>query len=71
MKREHHSEENLSASQQQHTGSHAAQDFADSDALLQFDAAQTVVPPQIAQRLQESLGPVPAAGSWWKKLLGL
>jgi hypothetical protein len=59
--------ENLSAGQQ-HAASHGAQVFADSDELLHFDAAQTIVPPGVAQRLQQSL---PAKSVWWKKLLGL
>jgi hypothetical protein len=59
--------ENLSASQQ-HAASQGTQVFADSDELLRFDAAQTIVPPEVAQRLQQSL---PAKSVWWKKLLGL
>ncbi len=60
--------ENMSAGQQQHAASQGAQVFADSDELLRFDAAQTIVPPGVAQRLQQSL---PAKSVWWKKLLGL
>ncbi len=71
MKREHkHSEQSLSASEQQHAASHGAKEFADPDELLRFDAAQTSVPPEVAQRLRKSLGDAPTKGAWWKKLLG-
>jgi hypothetical protein len=65
-----HQQGNLSASEQQHAASRGAQDFADSDDLLRLDAAQTIVPPKVAQRLQKSLGGV-SVKSWWQKLLGL
>jgi hypothetical protein len=72
MKRHHNqSDENLSASEQQHAASQGAQDFADSDEVLRFDAAQRRVPPEVAQRLQKSLGGPPGKSAWWKKLLGL
>ena len=72
MKRhDNRSEQNLSASEQLHAASQGAQDFADSDELLRFDATQTMVPPGVAQRLQHSLGGAPAKSVWWKKLLGL
>ena len=62
--------------QQQHSGEHqtqqpAAREFATAEELLRYDAAHTVVPPEIAQRLQKSTGGSPGSGpSWWKRLLG-
>lgn len=50
----------------------AAKEFASSDELLRFDAAQTAVPPEIARRLKASthlLSPQPTR-SWWKQILG-
>ena len=62
---------------QQHAEAHqtqpqAGQEFASSDELLRFDAAQTTVPPAIAERLKQSAGqltPPPAAG-WLKRIFG-
>jgi hypothetical protein len=56
---------------QQQSG-HEAKEFANSDELLRFDAAQTVVPPEIAKRLQKSAAQVPPAAPrpWWKAWLG-
>jgi hypothetical protein len=63
-KQEHVAEHNAQA--------HAAKEFSNSDELLRFDAAQTIVPPEIAVRLQKSAGqiPPPPARSWWKNLFG-
>ena len=50
---------------------HAAKEFSNSDELLRFDAAQTTVPPDIAQRLQKSAAQIPQPPrSWWKNLFG-
>lgn len=61
---------------QQHTAAHsthqAGQEFASSDELLRFDAAQITVPPAIAERLKQSAGqltPPPPAG-WLKRIFG-
>ncbi len=50
----------------------AGQEFATAEELLRFDAAQTAVPPQLAERLKQSAGqlPPPPRRSWWKNLLG-
>ena len=49
----------------------AAREFAGPEELLRFDAARTVVPAAIAQRLQKSTGDMPAPkSSWWKRWLG-
>jgi hypothetical protein len=56
---------------EQQTQSNTAREFANSDELLRFDAAQTTVPPEIAQRLQKSAANIPAAPRpWWKNLFG-
>ena len=49
----------------------AGQQFATADELLRFDAAQTIVPPQIEQRLKRSSVDLPPPRrSWWKNLFG-
>ena len=62
-------EQPVAAHQTQHQ---AGQEFATAEELLRFDAAQTAVPPQIAERLKQSAGqlPPPPRRSWWKNLLG-
>jgi hypothetical protein len=51
---------------------HAAKEFSNSDELLRFDAAQTAVPPEIAERLKKSAAqiPPPAPRTWWRNLFG-
>ena len=46
-------------------------EFASSEELLRFDAAQTVLPPDIAERLQKSLAGIapPKPRPWWKAWL--
>jgi len=53
------------------TVSGSAPEFASAEEVLQYDAAQTVVPPNVAVKLQASLAEsrVPKT-SWWKKILG-
>ena len=49
----------------------AAREFASTDEMLRHDAAQTVVPPAVAERLSQSIGSLPKpATSWWQRLLG-
>jgi hypothetical protein len=55
----------------QQTASQGAQEFANTDEMLRFDAAQTLVPPDVAHRLRKSLGDKAAKRSWWQKLTGL
>ncbi|MGA2747948.1 MAG: hypothetical protein ABSG59_04150 [Verrucomicrobiota bacterium] len=46
-----------------------AKEFASVEELLRHDAAQTAVPPEIAQRLRQSLEESPPPRrSWWRKL---
>jgi hypothetical protein len=62
--------------QQQHaagqqTNQQSGREFATAEELLRLDAAQTIVPPAIAQRLQKSSAELPRQKpSWWKRFLG-
>jgi len=49
-----------------------AREFATSDELLRFDAAQTAVPSEIARRLQASSQKItpPKSRRWWENLFG-
>ena len=48
-----------------------ALEFQTAEELLRHDAAQTVVPPEIARRLSQSIAQSPAPRrSWWRKLFG-
>jgi hypothetical protein len=63
-------QEQQAASEQQ-THSEGTQEFTSPEEVLQYDAARTVVPPAVAQRLQASLDSTSfPALSWWRKLLG-
>ncbi|HLP76368.1 MAG TPA: hypothetical protein VK327_05555 [Candidatus Paceibacterota bacterium] len=54
---------------EQRSQQQAARDFATAEELLRFDAAQTPVPPAIADRLAQSAAGLPKPGrSWWKRL---
>jgi len=57
---------------EQQTQAHATREFSNSDELLRFDAAQTVVPPEIAERLKKTAAhiPPPPPRPWWKNLFG-
>jgi hypothetical protein len=49
----------------------AVQEFASVEEMLRHDALHTPVPPGIAERLGQSLGPVaPPAKSWWRRIFG-
>jgi hypothetical protein len=48
---------------------HSVQEFATVEEMLRHDARHTPVPPNIAHRLQESIGPAPTR-SWWRRLFG-
>jgi hypothetical protein len=56
---------------EQQTQQSPAREFATAEELLRYDAAQTMVPPGIAQRLQQSVGELPRPRrSWWQRLFG-
>ena len=54
---------------QQQAQSHAAQEFASAEELLRHDAAQTVVPPAVQERLHRSLAlePKPPEKRGWRR----
>ena len=62
------------SSEQQSAAAHqeqakAGQEFTGAEELLRFDAAQTPVPPEIAERLKRSIaGATPAKTHWFKRL---
>jgi hypothetical protein len=60
---------------QEHLAEHQTQaqtgkEFTNSDELLRFDAAQTPVPPEIAERLKKSSAEIapPPSRSWWRRM---
>jgi hypothetical protein len=51
-------------------GKTAAREFATAEELLRHDAAQTEVPPVIAERLTKSIQNLPRPSrTWWERLL--
>jgi hypothetical protein len=49
----------------------SACEFASVEELLRYDAKQTAVPPEIAQRLDRSLQNEPRSPrSWWRRFFG-
>ena len=47
-------------------------EFSSVEAMLRHDALHTPVPPTIAHRLKESIGPAaPRQRPWWRKLFNL
>jgi hypothetical protein len=64
-------QEQLAAGQQQ-THASSGQEFASVEQMLRHDASHTPVPPTIAHRLAESIGPSspPRERAWWRRLLG-
>jgi hypothetical protein len=60
--------------EQQHAETHQSQaqagrEFASAEEALRFDAAQTAVPPQIAERLKRSAADItPPKTGWIKRL---
>jgi hypothetical protein len=56
---------------QQEANQQTSREFATAEELLRFDAANTLVPPEIARRLQESTATLPKPKrSWLRKLFG-
>ena len=63
-------QEQQHASEQQ-TQQPAGREFASVEEMLRYDAAQTPVPPAIAQRLEKSIGEAPQPKpAWWERLFG-
>lgn len=65
-------EEQQRALNEQQSQTQAAREFATVEELLRHDAAQTPVPPAVAQRLAQSVSQLPPrpARAWWRRLLG-
>jgi hypothetical protein len=53
----------------QHTHGHSGHEFATVEDMLRHDALHTPVPPTIAHRLAESIGPAQPR-SWWRRFFG-
>jgi hypothetical protein len=48
-----------------------AVEFANAETMLRYDAAQTVVPPALAERLRHSVENEPKPPlCWWRRLFG-
>jgi hypothetical protein len=63
-------EQNL-AQQTSATQQAAALEFATGEEAIRHDAAQTPLPPAIAERLRKSIENEPKQSeSWWKKIFG-
>ena len=61
------SQEQQSAETQQ-TRQPAGREFASVDEMIRFDAAQTAVPTDIAQRLKKSTDAEPVSDrTWWRR----
>ena len=61
-------QQQLAATQSQQS---TAREFATVEEMIQADAAQTVVPPAVTQRLNESIRREPKpARSWWQRFTG-
>jgi hypothetical protein len=65
-----HRQREATVSQQQSAQATAALEFASAEEMLRHDAAQSSVPPALAERLQQSVAgePVPQK-PWWRRLL--
>ena len=65
------SQEQQHATEHQSRAQSAHREFASAEEMLREDAANIVVPPEIAVRLQKSTADLaPPRGGWWKRLLG-
>jgi transcription initiation factor TFIID subunit TAF12 len=55
----------------QQTQPQSGREFASAEEMLRYDAEHTVVPPEIALRLEKSIGNLPGPKTgWWRRLLG-
>ena len=70
LQHEHEQAQEQTAQAQQQTQQQAPLEFSTAEEAIRHDAAQTDLPPAIAERLRDSIArePKPAA-SWWKRLL--
>jgi hypothetical protein len=64
-----HTQKQESTSEQKQEQKSEAKEFSSVEEVLREDSSQTVVPPGIAVRLNESIAKLPKpSGSWWKRL---
>jgi hypothetical protein len=49
---------------------HNAREFSSIEEALRFDSNQNPVPPEVAERLNESIKKEPKPGNWWNRLFG-
>ena len=62
-------QEQLAAGLQQ-AGQESVREFESVEAMLRHDALHTPIPPAIAHRLQESIGPILPSRPWWRRWFG-
>ncbi len=63
--------EETQALSQQEFSIEQVREFAHAEDLIRHDSLHTPVPPTLAYRLRESIGPVPEKPRpWWRKLFG-
>jgi hypothetical protein len=71
MKRQTKLSQEQQHAETQQTRQPVGREFASVDEMLRFDAEQTPVPPEIAQRLKKSTDAEPAADrAWWRRFFG-
>ena len=58
--------------QQHSTTPQSALEFSTAEEAIRHDAAQTALPPAIAERLRKSIeqDPQKPSGPWWKRMFG-
>lgn len=62
-------EEQLASTQ--NTGQSSALEFVTPEEMLRHDALHTPVPPTVAFRLKDSIGPQPPRNlAWWRRMFG-
>jgi hypothetical protein len=66
----HKTEEQQQAAAQQQTQETSAVEFGTVEEMLRHDALHTPVPPNVATRLQKSIGPAAASPAWWRRFFG-
>lgn len=67
LRQQTHEQQNAELNQRQQK--HAVLEFASAEEMIRDDARQTPVPPQIAERLHESIAREPKPVTpWWRRL---
>jgi hypothetical protein len=63
-------EEQQQAAGQQQAHQTPAREFGTVEEMLRHDVLHTPVPPNVAIRLQKSIGPAAASPAWWRRFFG-